>query len=175
MSRERRILTVLAAALARNPGATTSELAAASGISRATLNRRFSSRDAIVRDVLLFALDACAEILEQDNTLRKLVDALCVRAPELAVLLHLESAIDADPIARAKAEQLLSRLHARVQDARRSRRLRRDVPARWQGRILADLIWSGWAAIQAGEIGAKECGDLVWRSWIEGQQPTRES
>lgn len=175
MSDERGLLAALAAALAHNPGAKTSELAVAVGLSRATLSRRFASRAELVRCVIIFALDVCEEILRRRGSLRALVDALCARGRELAVLLHLDGIVESDPSLKARTEELLALIHARIQEGRRGRLLRRDLPERWQVRILADLVWSGWAAVQAGEIGSKECSELVWRSWLEGQQRAREA
>lgn len=172
MITDRDLLVALASALARNPGATTSELAASTGTSRATLNRRFASRRGLVQSVAAFALESCEEVLERPGSLRTIVEEFCARGAELAVLLHLDDVIEPDPELNAKAESLLSLLHTRIQHERHSRSIRHDFPARWQTRVLADLVWTGWAAVQAGEIGAIESGELVWRSWLEGQQST---
>lgn len=151
------------------------ELAAAAGISRATLNRRFSSREALVKETLGAALRSVAVVIDGHQPLRASIEALCRIGPRLTVLLRHADILESDPDLSGQAQTLLGALEASVQAARDARQLRRDMPIHWQLRVIADLVWSGWSAVEAGEIGPEVCGALVWRSLMEGQQPAQET
>ena len=164
-------------ALAHQPGATTADLAAVLGVSRATLHRRFPSREALVQAALAQALDELAGTLGDATApsaappgerLRRAVEALVPLGPEAHLLLSHEAQLDAAPDLRRRGEGLVSTLGELVDEARTAGDLDVTVPGAWQVRVLVDLVWSAWGAVRDGDVGHRAAGPLAWKTFLSG-------
>lgn len=171
------LLATLASALAADAAASMGELARAAGLSRATIHRRFPTRDALVQAALSEAVDVLARAVEDSRDanrkdaradLRSLVEGLVPLGPQMRLLLHFPQELERDGALRKRAGRILDTVQRQIEACRREGVLRIDVPAAWQTRVLADLIWASWAAVAEGDLGSRQAPSVVWQTLMEG-------
>ncbi|MCG8590687.1 MAG: TetR family transcriptional regulator [Proteobacteria bacterium] len=166
---------ILAAALelfAENPGTSLAAVAARAGVGRATLHRHFASRDELIRELALAALDATDAAvagLEEEPDPQLALEQMFERLVPLADRFHFLARLPVqDPeIDRRYAAQieglatLVARLRERgVVDA--------SVPDAWMVRVADSLIWDAWSAVAEGSIPARDATALAVRTFLHG-------
>jgi TetR/AcrR family transcriptional regulator, mexCD-oprJ operon repressor len=158
------MLDALATALNARPGATMTELAAAAGLSRATLHRRFPSRDDLLirlaedaADKTTAALaDARLDTAPAREACLRLVDALVPLGGRFAFLLREGAWLDEQPAVAKGIRTVEDAVHQVIERGRRSGELRADLPESYQVRLVLAAVYTAWEAIQAGELGSRE-------------------
>jgi hypothetical protein len=88
------------------------------------------------------------------------VRALVPCGEQVRLLLTHERALEQDPLLRAHGSRLLDTLASLIERGRAGA-LPTDTPARWQVRVVADLVWSTWAAVAAGELARLEAPEVA--------------
>lgn len=169
------LLRAAADFLGRRPNATTDEIAAAVGVSRATLHRHFAGKPALME-----ALDelAIAEMrnavktarLDRDSAteaLRRLVTAFQRVSPYLALLYSQSQEIDADSSMDAWAE-----IDAAIADlfirGQRAGEFRPDLTATWLTEALYGLVaGAGWC-IQMGRVAGRDFDFVITELLLHG-------
>lgn len=179
------LIDALTAALVEHPAASLGELAAAVGVGRTTLHRRFPTRTDVLHAVGASAAqrfgqayaDAHLELAfvegETDAaSLRRLAD-LVARivpiGPQIAVLFRaglLDTAND--PHTAAELRDLDAPLHDAIARGRRRGVLDRDQPTEWLAETLLGLAYIAWEQRRAGTIGSAAAGELAFRLWLGG-------
>jgi AcrR family transcriptional regulator len=157
-------LESVAAVLAAHPDATMVELAQAAKVSRATLHRRFPSRDALVGWLAEAAATAAVEAVRDaqldeggaGEACRRLVAALVPLGGRFAFLLREGDWIESLPAVRAQVDQLVAAVGGLVERGRADGTFRLDLPASYQVRLVLAAVFTGWEAVRDGELGAKE-------------------
>jgi AcrR family transcriptional regulator len=163
-----KIVSSAQALLARNPGATTIELAAAAGVGRATLHRYFPSRTALVRAAGLEAMARLSRDLRRATrvkeparaALARVLGVLVAHGAALHFLLVAADLFDDPELARA--ERVIDRLVDPVfERAVQARILRRDLDPVWLDAAVEGLIYAAWSAVADGRISAADAPGLV--------------
>ena len=169
------LLRAAANFLGRRPNATQDEIAAAVGVSRATLHRHFSGKPALME-----ALDelAIAEMrkalktarLDQDSAteaLRRLIAAFEPVSPYLSLLYSQSQEIDADQSMDgwAAIDAEINALFARGQ---RAGQFRPDLTATWLTEALYSLVaGAGWS-IQVGRVASRDFERVITELLLNG-------
>jgi TetR/AcrR family transcriptional regulator, mexCD-oprJ operon repressor len=168
------ILRSAADLLGRRPNATTDEIAEAAGISRATLNRYFPGRRALLEAVDGLAKqhmraavsDARLGEGSAEEALNRLVAASESVAPYLAVLYSQSQAFEEpDDDEWREIDAGIEELFRRGQDAGE---FRLDLSAAWLSDAFYSLVVGTAWSIQVGRAAARGYGHHVTTLLIEG-------
>lgn len=169
-------------ALNADPGASMAELAAAAGISRASLHRHFASRDELLAELGEQALarwrstqdeadiDAAAasgDPARIETALRALLAGFVEDAEEQGFALtdHLMARV---PELAARADRLEEREVAFYAAAQAAGVLRADLPARWISSTVCGLLLAVRESERHGALARAETARIVIETFVHG-------
>ncbi|WP_265445400.1 TetR/AcrR family transcriptional regulator [Flexivirga meconopsidis] len=170
------------AVLNANHGASMATIAEQIGISRATLNRRFASREDLLRQLGeratdrwergLDAADAEAAAASGDasrieRALRTLIHEYVAEADEYGFALT-DVFLEQVPELARRSEELTDRETALLAAGQRAGLLRSDVPVRWLGWSMFGQLVAARDALRFGDVGRRGLEDLVVTTLFEG-------
>ena len=177
-SSKEELLNAAIAILVNNPSASLSEVVKKAGVGRATLYRYFPTREALIKEIALLAIqqtdEAVAPIvakqLSYKETLREILDAIVPLGDRFHFLMS-ESSTYKDPeIAQAYNRQLED-LNTLVEGLKQEGVVALDISNAWAIAAIDSLIWAAWYSIQTGYVAPKEAASFVYRTLIQGLQP----
>ncbi|MEU3556261.1 TetR/AcrR family transcriptional regulator [Streptomyces fragilis] len=162
------VLRAAADLLARRSTATTEEVARAAGISRATLNRYFPGRDALVRALEEYGIAECERALEAarpeegtaEEGLRRLVRAVEPCAGLLAFL-YSENQLFEGEEQNAGWSRIDERLTGLFRRGQESGEFRIDLSAVWLTEALYGLLAAGGWAVTEGRVARNDISHMV--------------
>ncbi|GAA5066534.1 AcrR family transcriptional regulator [Thermocatellispora tengchongensis] len=176
------IITAAIRHLNADPTASMAEIADGIGVSRATLHRHFSSREALFADMGRRALDVWARAhrvagVEEaiadgsaerlEAALRRYVSELITQSEEFGFALT-DSLIAVLPELQAYSRELEDRDEALAAAAQRAGVLRPDVPPRWVGNAVYGLLISVRDSLRNGDIAARDAERLLLETVLHG-------
>ncbi|WAC91889.1 TetR/AcrR family transcriptional regulator [Mycobacterium sp. Aquia_213] len=174
MDRER-VLRAAADFLGRRPNATQDEIAAAVGVSRATLHRYFSGRAALLEALDQFAIAHLREALKTAcwtegsaaDALRRLVTA-CEPVSGYLTLLYTQS----QDFEANQPKQAWAEIDAEVRElflrGQREGEFRPDMNAFWLTEAFFSLMAGAAWVVQVGGAGRRELADMVTDLLLHG-------
>ena len=159
--------------LARNPGASLSEIAARAGVGRASLHRHFSSRGDLVTAITLQCMDeidaatdeAVAGARTACERLSRMLEAV-VPLGDRYHFLAAEAFDDASLHARHEAD--LEWLASLVDDLKEEGAMAPDVPRGWAVANIDAQVWLAWSQIAAGNLAPADAAGLAFRTLLQG-------
>jgi TetR/AcrR family transcriptional repressor of mexCD-oprJ operon len=170
-----RVLRAAADFLGRRPNATQDEIAAAVGVSRATLHRYFAGKPALMEALDQLAIDEMrtalkAARLQEDSAteaLRRLVAACEPASPYLALLYSQSQELDLDQSMHgwADIDAAIAELFRRGQ---RSGEFRPELTAAWLTEALYSLVAGAAWAIQAGRVAGRDFDHIITDLLLHG-------
>ena len=176
------LLEVAAEVLVADPRASLGQVAAAAGVGRTTLHKRYPTRDALLLAVAHDSVDRLTEAVADSgiallapgataadavDALRGLVEALVPLGARLEFLLR-QPALDGDAALAARIEQLDSPVEDFVRKAQHAGAVRRDAPVWWVVSTLYALIYSAWDGVARGRLAALDAPELAFRTLLAG-------
>ncbi len=176
------LLQVAAEVLVADPRASLGEVAAAAGVGRTTLHKRYPTRDALLLAVAHDSVDLFADAVadsgitllpprataaDATDALRRLVEALVPLGARLEFLLR-QPELDRDPALTARIEQLDAPVEDFVRRAQRAGAVRGEVPVWWVVSTLYALTYSAWDGVARGRLAALDAPDLAFRTLLAG-------
>jgi AcrR family transcriptional regulator len=180
---EEELLDAAARVLAGDHSASMLTIAAGVGTSRATLSRRYATREALLKAVAVRAIhvvDGClapadlpaatADGPSFDAALEELVVAL-LPAAHLYGFTSRDATVLADPAFRAGVERQDQRALAFLALGQRLGRLRADLPPYWIWYSLWGLLDAAAEGVRDGHLAPREIGRLVLTSFLGGARP----
>jgi len=159
------VLRTGARLLADDPSTSIAAIAAAAGVDRTTLHRRFANREALLRAVFEAKLDSAERVLDEARLAEAPVPVALHRYLEGIIPVSREWPLNTrrmmqrDPEANARRETQSARLTAFVQRASDTGYLRPDVDAAWARTVLDALVDS--VAHQFPAMDPPQAADLV--------------
>ncbi|MFI1284375.1 TetR/AcrR family transcriptional regulator [Streptomyces sp. NPDC020858] len=191
MVREEELLDGAARVLAGDHSASMVQIAAGIGTSRATLSRRYATREALLKAVAVRAIevvDGCLAPLDLadgegdggegegadgaafDAALEELVLAL-MPAAHLYGFTSRDATVLADPEFRAGVDRQDQRAAAFFALGQRLGRLRADLPPYWIWYSLWGLLDAAAEGVRDGHFAPRQIGHLVLTSFLSGTRP----
>lgn len=169
------ILDTAATVLSNNQAASMVDIAEASGIGRATLHRYFPTREDLLRELTLDAINqidhATANIsfdqLSGPDALRQILEAT-VPIGDRFHFLFVETTVQSDPeIARLLEKQHIE-LRGLVEALKAEGMVAADLPTAWAINAIDALIYAAWESVHHGYIARRDAAGLVYRTLIQG-------
>ena len=162
--------------LARNPGASLSEVATRAGVGRASLHRHFPSRGDLIAAASQRCMDeidtATAAALEDARTARERLARMLEAVIPLGNRYHfLVSETVDDESVRKRYEDELDWLQHLVDDLKAEAAIAADVPRSWAAANIDAQIWLAWSEVAAGRLAPAHAADLALRTLLEGLGP----
>ncbi|MGE2729268.1 TetR/AcrR family transcriptional regulator [Mycolicibacterium vaccae] len=169
------LLRAAADFLGRRPNATLDEIAAAVGVSRATLHRNFAGKPALLAaldDLAVAEMRRALEVADLQRgsateALRRLVTACEPVSPFLLLLYSQTQEHDVENAlqAWAEADAAISELFERGQ---RSGEFRPDLSAAWLTEALYNLVSGAAWAIQNGRVARRDFTHMIVELMLNG-------
>lgn len=161
--------------LLRQPTASLTEIAAATGVSRTTLYARFPTRQALLVGLAQAAMDlvekayvdARLDDAEVTASLGRVVELLVPLGERVEFLLR-ERSLDGEPELVARYAELDRPLVEFVTGAQRAGELRGDLPAWWIVASLFGSVYAAWEAIADGRLAPRDAPGLVLGTVLDG-------
>lgn len=169
------LLMATASVLARNPGASLSEIARQAGIGRATLYRHFPSRDVLIRELAMEAIaaidavtaDVTAQNLPTDQALLEFLRGVVPLGDRFHFLMIETSAYN-DPTVKAAYDRQLNELDAFVGQLKQDGVIASELPNAWVTSVMDALIWAAWSAVNNGDLARNDVAMLTYRTLVKG-------
>lgn len=175
MAAEANLFDAVASALAREPGSSMQEIAAAAGVSRTTLHRAFGDRATLVERVSEHVLADCSRLFDEagideapvGEAFDRLIEAPLALAKAYAMML-------AEPGAY-RITRLVEEI--KTQDDRLERFFTRgqaeglfrpDLPPRWLVYSVGSLLTALWWSVDDGFVGARDATRLLRATVLTG-------
>ena len=159
--------------LARNPGASLSQIAARAGVGRASLHRHFSSRGDLVTAITVQCMDevdaATDEAVAGAGTARERLSRMLEAVVPLGDRYHflaLEAFDDASLKARHEAD--LEWLASLVDELKEEGAMAPDVSRGWAVANIDAQVWLAWSQIAAGKLAPADAAGLACRTLLSG-------
>ncbi len=170
------LLDAAAAVLAENPGAPMSAVATAAGVGRATLYRHFPTREALVRELALEAIErtdaAVAPVFSQglssEDALLGMLEAIVplgdryhflanegIQDPEVAEQTRRQTQETAEFVERAKRDGLFAA----------------GLPTPWIVAAIDALVWAAWDTVREGTVAPRDAASLAFKTLTRGLAP----
>ena len=159
--------------LMHHPRASLAEIAAAAGIGRTTLFKRYATRDELVHAVALRAVDVCldavrsADATADDGGLRSLVTALVPVGPQLNFLWRTPTLqVDTEfCVAYQRVDESILEV---LGQARTAGTLAAGQPDWWLRQTLVALVYVAWECVESGRLARLDAPDRVLDTMLRG-------
>lgn len=167
------VLQTGARLLALDPGTSIAAIAAAAGVDRRTVYRRFATREALLAAVHEAKLDACEKVVAEARLTEAPVLVALHRYAEGIITVSRRWPVDVrqvqDEATAGRLSRLIEQLDTFMVRAVREGVIRPGLPDRWARSLLVHL--TNLAAHEMPELTSAQGADMVVRSLTSGLGP----
>lgn len=159
--------------LVSNPRASLADIAAAAGIGRTTLFKRYATRDELEHAVAMRAVDVCleaargADTMAADGGLQSLVTALVPVGPQLNFLWRTPS-LQSDQEFCAAYSEVDAAIVDVLSRAKAVRALDAAQPDWWLRQTLVALVYVAWECVESGRLARLDAPHRVLDTMLRG-------
>lgn len=163
--------------LLADPAASMADVAAAAGVGRTTLIKRYPTRQAMLVAVAHDAVDqlekACAEASldvpgeQLGDALRRLVTLVIPLGPRLEFLLR-QPSLDSEEELLARSATIDDPINELILRGQQAGVLRAEVPVWWVNSMFSGLVYGAWEAIVEGRLAPLDAPELVVSTFLRG-------
>jgi TetR/AcrR family transcriptional repressor of mexCD-oprJ operon len=172
-----RIVEMAARLLGTDPGAGMSDVAAAAGVSRATIYRHFPTREALIAAIQLQAVEQSEQALLacrlDEGTATDALRRLCAAWLDVAErYAFAQLGLTVDEETRRRRQRILGEpLRELIERGRAAGEFAPDLATDWCMRSFGALLLAGARAVAEGALTHEEAPDAVFRSLYGGLRP----
>lgn len=156
------------------PTASLADIAAAAGVSRATLHRHFRGRDDLIRVLAIQAQaeteraadEASATASSYSDALRKILKAMILLGDRHWFLA--QESMQAFPEIRAENDRQKNDFVEAVERAREEGLFHSSCPVEWIVQTYDHLIHAGWELVRTGHATHTQAANLAWTTLKSG-------
>jgi len=167
--------------LSLKPASTLQEIADYSRIGIATLHRHFASRESLLDELAMNAVqlvdEALASVnLDDHDAIGSLNNLLSILIPLGNKISFLGAATytNSNPQVIQEEERLQQPVLNAIKKWQQTGQLRNDMPAKWIMAVLYDLLFISWQEIQAGNIARNDAVGYLLTTILHGFQKESE-
>jgi AcrR family transcriptional regulator len=165
------VLTTAARMLADDPTANISEIAAAVGLDRRTVYRRFAGRDELFQAIYIARLDAIERVMQEARLAEAPVLVALHRYVEGIIGVNRTWPVDlanmlSDAGIRERRARSVEGLDAFLRRAAEEGLLRTGLPERWTSRVLQQMLHL--AAEELPGLSDAEAADILVETFLRG-------
>ncbi len=180
-STHKAILETATELLSIKPTSTLQEIADYSRVGIATLHRHFASRDALLDELAMNAVQLVDEALASVNlddrdavsSLNNLLNILIPLGNKISFL-GAATYTNSNPQVIQEEERLQQPVLNAIKKWQQIGQLRNDMPAKWIMAVLYDLLFICWQEIQAGNIARNDAAGYLLTTILHGFQKESE-
>ncbi|MFI0480975.1 TetR/AcrR family transcriptional regulator [Actinomadura sp. 9N215] len=157
-------------------GSSMQRIADEAGIGRATLHRRYKSREELRQAVTRHALQEIGAVIDRvgledggpvDTVLARLAEALVPMGERYAFLLR---ELHHDREVQVAVDEFAEELAALMRRGRADGLLRADVPVVWAVDTWLGLVEMAWEGVQHGRLAPRDAPHLVLTTFLSGMR-----
>lgn len=178
VTREAKLNAILDAAtelLIEKPTASLNEIADYAGIGIATLHRYVESRDQLMLQLGLRAVQVVGETMSRipldeennENYIPALVEALIPLGDKIYFLAHDTSLMYSKEMEKAE-NKLKEPVRQTIQSLQSKGYLRQDMSSEWMLNVLYWLLFITWQQVQEGHVAKKSAASLILETMLHG-------
>ncbi|WP_377273748.1 TetR/AcrR family transcriptional regulator [Peterkaempfera sp. SMS 1(5)a] len=165
------VLTTGARLLAEDPSASIAAIAAAAGVDRRTVYRRFASREELLAAIYQARLDAIEQAIDAARLAHAPVAVALHRYAEGIITVNRTWPVElgrmrADQTIRARRDRFIAEVGTFLQRATDEGLLRADLPAGWADALLRQLLHT--ATNELPDLDAGQAADVLVKTYLRG-------
>lgn len=169
------ILDLATEILAMKPTATLQEIADHANIGIATLHRHFATREGLLEELTLHAIQLMEEAFARitfdphnlEGGLREALNALIPLGNKVYFLGSTAFRSD-NPTVAEEAARVIRPLLQAIGEWKKSGLLSQDVPSKWMMVVMHHLLFVAWQEIQLGNIAKNDAAGFVLTTILNG-------
>jgi AcrR family transcriptional regulator len=162
--------------LNKNPEASISDIAAHAGVGRATLYRRYETRENLISSIAVNCLQTINEVtapIEQTATttmeaIQMLFELAMPLTQEFQFLINLDQFIEKDPKIAAINEKQKNDMIALVEYGKKKGEINKSLPTNWILHLIDGLFYIGWQQQKEDNSSPKEAAKLAFATFCNG-------
>lgn len=156
------------------PTASLADIAAAAGVSRATLHRHFKGREDLVRALARQAQGETEQAADKasenassySDALRRILKAMILLGDRHWFLA--QESMTEFPEIRAEYDRQQNEFIEAIEEARKEGLFNSSCPVEWIVQVYDHLIHAGWEMVRAGHVTHTQAADLAWLTLKSG-------
>lgn len=181
-SRRQAILDAATEILALKPTATLQEIADYSDIGIATLHRHFSSREMLLDELALNAIDLVKKALAKiafdysdiKSSLMDIFDALIPLGNKI-YFLGTAASVDENPNVVSGESSIKQPILYAIEQWKKNGLLNKNISSKWMMAVMYNLLFVAWQEIQSGNIARNDASNFLLITILQGFSQHNES
>ncbi len=172
---QEKILNAAFDVLAQDFSAPLDKIADTAGVTRMTLHRYYSSRDALLEatglEIIRLGNHIIDEAIAQHEHPREQLKAIVMQATQMGerihFLIHASEEMDYETFA-PMVQQMDDRMIEIIEALRTDGFIKKNVPNAWILHLYGGIMTAAWSSLRDGAVAPRDIPTLAWQSFAQG-------